>query len=326
MLGAVAVVVAASLSPSSASAQTASTADVTALDEVVLGDGRRLVGRVIQEQRGRWLVLEAQDGSRRTIAWRLVEEVILAPHDERGKADLEAARSAWKRRGNGALTYELRAALTAVALPLRRFELAGSCATGTGVAPASMYGQAASDRGRALGGGIGGRVGYMYVPPLEPGGGASWWGMRAVVGLDLHALYAHVPVGLPAVRGELCSQVVRTRYTVATASSPILLMQIPVTLGVHLGLGKFEEPTRWRGVVLGLGWSPFLVHAVGSGGALDSHLNLTGVELTADFTTLHAGPGSGRPESHLRASVYFAPATDEKRVTMGTLAFGAAWY
>lgn len=290
------------------------------LDEIVLRDGRRLRGRVIEQRPGIAVVFES-GGVRRTFTWRVIEEVALGAPSAR----LEAARRAWRARGGGGATYELRAGITGAVLPRRRYLLTGSCATGSGVAPVSIYGQRASDRGHALGGGAGARVGYVYVPRLDPEEGASWWGGRATVGLDLHALYAHAPVGIAPVDGELCSRVVETRYSVDAARSPVLFVHIPVSLGVQLGLGRFEDETRWRGLVVGAAWAPSFVSFVGATD-FGRHLSLFGLELSVDFATLRAGPEARSPEAQLRLSVTIVPPTDDTTFLMGALGFGAVWY
>ena len=294
-------------------------------DEVVLRDGRRVRGRVTQKDPGRWVVIETRDGIRRTFAWDVVAEIDIDPDARRARST--TARNAWRARAGGKVSYEVRAMASAAVLPKRTYGLTGFCATGTGVAPASIYGQSATDRGRAVGAGLGARVGYMHVAPLEPDGSSSWWALRVATGLDLQLLHAQVPIGIRPFSGELCSEVAKNSHTVESAPSSLLLGRFPLTLGAHLGIGGLDDLMVWRGVVLGLAWSPSYTVVIpwrsGGGGG---HLTPLGFELTFDFTTLHASLRERSPESHFRISVSVDPSIDGSQPTTATLGLGLVWY
>lgn len=295
-----------------------------ALDDITLRDGSRLRGRVIEKEPGRWIVVETEDGRYRTFAWDVVQSVDLAAGIREPWVP-EPVRRAWLSRGGWDVSYEIRAELTAIVLPSKTYSLTGFCASGTGIAPASIYGQTASDRAQAVGGGLGGRASYMHILSPEPETSSSFWAIRVGSGLDFQLLHTRNPEGLRPIDGELCTQVARTSHEVEATSKPALLIQIPFNIGVHLGLGKFSDLTVWRGVVLGAAWSPSFVHLGPWSASGSSYFNPLGVELTVDFTSLHAVPESRRPESHTRVSASFAaPAGDSPLIT--TIAFGVVWY
>ena len=295
-------------------------------DEVKLRDGRRVRGRVVQKQPGRWVVIASEDGVRRTLAWDLVEEVAVVPAAHEANAP-DAVRSAWQARTGAGLIYELRVAITGIVLPTRTFGVTGDCATGSGLAPASMYGQFATDSGRAAGGGIGGRLGYMYMSHIEPEGSSAWWALRAGAGLDLQILHSQIPVGIKPVDGELCSRVARMRHEVEMKSSSLLLAHVPLTFGTQLGLGSFDEGMVWRGVVIGAAWAPSYVQMWPWVGDASSHFNPLGLELTFDLATLRAATSGKRaPEAQFRVSLFLAPSLDVTQPTIGMLGFGPAWY
>lgn len=294
------------------------------LDEVRLRDGTHLRGRVIEKEPGRWIVVETEDGHHRTFAWDVVEEVNLVS-GLREPWIPQPIRAAWLGRGGWDVSYEIRAELTAVVLPNKTFTLAGVCATGTGIAPAAMYGRTVTDRGYGFGGGLGGRASYMYLSPLEPASSSSWWSLRVGAGLDLALLYSRAPTGVPEANGELCSQVARSSREVASASRPVLLTRIPFTVGGHLGLGKLADVLVWRGVALGAAWSPSYVHVGSWTGSGSGSFHPLGLELTLDFTTLHAVPATRRPEAHSRLALFIA-APSKDGPSVWTLSFGAVWY
>ncbi|MBX3206713.1 MAG: hypothetical protein KF764_16710 [Labilithrix sp.] len=291
-------------------------------DAVRLRDGRVVEGRVVEQAPGRWLVVETEDGRRRTFAWDTVDEVDVGAAP-RPAAMHAATEDAWRRRSGVGVTYELRLSLSAIALPDQTFGVSGTCSTGTGTAPASMYGQTASDGAVGFGGGLGGRLGFMHRSRLDPDGASSWWGFRAVAGLDLHAHHVRGPVGIPPLDGAICSKVAKDSHQVAYESSTQLVASVPLVVGGLVALGKLDA-ARWKGVVLGAGWSPSFTHFGLASSAATSYLNPLGLELTFDVTVIHAVPV--RPEPHLRVAFFFAPPTDAQKPAIGTLSVGAVWY
>ncbi|MDF2693460.1 MAG: hypothetical protein K0S65_1843 [Labilithrix sp.] len=325
-------------------------------DEIKLRDGRVLRGRVVESIPGRWVIIETE-GRRRTFTWDTVAELDTAatpptptptpptsaaleatpapapPTTETTAASAPTetpstppapatSREAWRR--GGGMTYELRLEVSAIKLPERTFGLAGLCSTGTSTAPASIYGQSGSGDGVGIGGGIGARVGWMYRSRIDSEGASSWWALRVGTGLDVQALHADAPVGIRSIDGKLCSEVAKTRHEVKYESSAMLLAQIPFNLGAHLAFGKLDD-TRWRGIVLGGAWTPSTVHVGMFSSAASSHFNYLGLELTVDFTVLHAA-NMRRPESHVRVALYFSPSASGNQPSIGTLSLGAVWY
>src|SRR5262249_27796359 len=79
-------------------------------------------------------------------------------HPNEASADpdpAESPRSAeaprrWTAQGGGRLSYELRGEITGILFPTQSFDVTGQCATGTQLAPVSIYGQ--TGQGRANGG------------------------------------------------------------------------------------------------------------------------------------------------------------------------------
>jgi hypothetical protein len=171
---------------------------------------------------------------------------------------------------------------------------------------------------------VGARGGWMYRSRIDPERVASWWAVRIGAGLDVQALHARAPVGIRPIDGQLCSEVAKTRHEIDYESRAMLLAQIPFNFGAHLAFGKLED-TRWRGIVLGGAWTPSTVHLGLFSSTATSHFNYLGLELTADFTVLHAAK-KRQPESHVRVALYFSPSASSSQPTIGTLSLGAVWY
>lgn len=294
------------------------------LDEVTLRDGRRLRGRIVVREPGRWVVIETEDGRRRTLPWDRVEEIDVAARAT-GASVWGAAEGAWQRRAGGAMSFELRAIVVGAVLPRESFGLTGNCATGSGHAPASIYGQTASDRARGAGVGAGGRASYMYMSTLDPRSNSTWWGLRLGLGLDMQVLYTDAPTGIAPKDGELCSAVSKTAHTVEHEGRPLLMATIPLHLGAHFAFGSFED-WSWRGFVLGAAWAPSSIHVGLLTDSGSSHFNYLGFELTLDVTTLHAQIPRGRPSAHTRLTAFISIPQDPAHPLVGTLGIGAAWY
>lgn len=293
-------------------------------DEVRLRDGRRIRGRILERVPGEWLVIEAEDGHRRTFAWDTVEEIDAAQGAP--ATGLPASvQDAWRKRTGGGPSYELRAILSASWAPSRTFRLTGTCSTGSGTAPVSMYGQTASDGTTGFGGGVGGRVGYMYRFQLRSDGPSSWYAFRVGTGVDFLVHHLHAPTGIPRVNGGLCSEVSKSRYELRYESSSSLLVQVPLNIGGHVAFGRLDE-RRWSGFVLGAAWAPSFVYAGVFSSVASAHFNPLGIELTFDFAVLHARGGERPPEPQVRVGFFFAPHTLDTQPAIATLSLGAIWY
>lgn len=243
---------------------------------------------------------------------------------------------------SGALTYEAHARLVGLVSADRSYPLTGYCATGSGVAPVSIYGQTATARAGGAGVGVGARVGYLFRSVPEIGRGSSWWGLRAASGLDLDYLQLRSPAGIPPVAGALCERVQRWSHDVAYRAAPTLLAEVPLVLGVQAAFGGFEDGSTWRGVVLGIAWAPSLSLLFPSVADHGGSLRYLGAELTVDFASFELGGSSagavraggrsstrdGRPsrEAHLRVTASVSPAIDDDEPVIAKLGIGAVWY
>ena len=223
----------------------------------------------------------------------------------------------------GSVSYEVRQQITGALLLSHDYGVSGSCATGTGLAPASLYAQGGSARGAGLGAGVGGRLGYRSPISGGQASGPAWWGLRAQVGLDLDLLYGKIDTGLADTAGKLCARIRTDGVDVQYRESPILFAQVPLVLGAEVGLGKDGEDGSWHGIVLGAAWAVAVGYLMPWTGGGDFTASYLGGELTLDFATLHTSTGH---EASERAAVFFLLPTQDHGPVVLTISFGAVWH
>ncbi len=222
-------------------------------------------------------------------------------------------------------TFDARLFLSAIELPHETFRLGGVCATGTGTVDVATYGQSATASASGFGAGIGGRVGLMLRSSPSRDAAASWWGLRADVGMDLTAYALRAPTHLPSAEGALCADVTKTRHLVAFERTPALALEWPLVLGGFVAIGRLLSE-RWSGVAVGLGWRPSLSYVPAFASAGELRVVPLGLELTVDIASVPAPDARRAWEPHLRLMLTFSPSADGSQPTSGTLGAGAAWY
>jgi hypothetical protein len=183
------------------------------------------------------------------------------------------------------VSYEVRAQLVGTFLPEHRFDADGKCATGTTLAPASLFVNGKSERGEALGVGLGARL--VYRLPADANG--IWGiGLRAGAGFDLNVLYGSVPTGFKGLDAELCSRI-RDEAAIEYKQSTVLYGQVVGTLGVELAAWADAERPPSRAFVLTAAWAPavgYLKPWVANG---EWHASYVGTEVSLDMTSLAKG-------------------------------------
>lgn len=292
-------------------------------DAVVLQDGTRLEGRIVEHVPGSHVVIDSQ-GRRHTFAWSMVGEVdVAAPSSETAEDDALPSLTFANWR-NHKFVYELRTHVVGIVSAPQRYEPKGRCTTGSGIASVDIYGKHANARMLGPGLGLGARAAYTYAAPPSAETRFPVWALRAGAGLDLDFAYVHMPTGIPEVAGELCSSFQRRTLQVTRESASILLAQLPIHLGGQIGFGRFRPGPSWDGVVIGAAWAPSLTHIEPSAGERRTELRLLGTELTVDLVTWKDGPGPSSP--HWRFSVYLSPPSRRNEALILKVGAGAVWY
>ena len=242
----------------------------------------------------------------------------LAPGRAANSDELDPAtqKEAWTKRTGVLPSYEVRAQVTGLLWPNVVF-------SDTNPATGEIETSRADQLG--IGGGVGLRAGMMYVslPDLASQSGALT-GFRLGVGLDGSVLYSKPPRGF-TYRGDGDNISGRA---VDRVDKAFFYPTVSAQLGFHVGFGKYRTPSIWRGIVLGLAYSPAYVWSLEIGKTdFDSHgFNYGGFEATIDVTSIEAGLDNLSPEMQIRLFALVLPRVNDDLPWLISLGVGAVWY
>jgi hypothetical protein len=226
-------------------------------------------------------------------------------------------------RADDTVTYEIREQITGALLTSHDYGVSGTCATGSGTVPASIYAQGGSGRGKALGPGVGGRVFYsnLAAPPIERS--STWWGFRMGIGLDIDLLYGRIDTGIPDMTGKLCARVKSDGADVQYRGSSVLFLQLPAFFGAEMAFNNtvHEDGSR-HSIVLAAGWAPAMILSVPWVAKPDFDGSFLGTEVTLDFATWRPAP---EHQERKRASIFLLLPPQDHGPAVITLSFGAVW-
>jgi hypothetical protein len=225
----------------------------------------------------------------------------------------EAVRAGWENRGGVRAAYGVRAFMTGLYIPDVAYADQNVVTRELEVGKANAFG---------VGGGLGAHVSFLFMPLPQPTEGKSWQAFRIGVGLDLNVLYVRPPSGYTY---KVDNGVVSSRDT-QYANKAYLYAIVPFQLGVQFGLGDFRAPNLWRGVALGLAYSPALVTTLEIGQNQDkaqTEFNYGGFELDLDITKLEYAE---RSNSQIRLFAMVLPKVNDNVPWLATAGLGAVWY
>lgn len=106
----------------------------------------------------------------------------------------------------------------------------------------------------------------------------------------------------------------------------MLLFQLPLQIGGHIGIGRFHDGTTFRGIVVGAAWAPSLTHFEPSAGPRSTDFRWLGTELTFDFVDLEARPTTTNHPAIFRISASLSPPSRKLDPLVFKLGLGAVWY
>jgi len=234
----------------------------------------------------------------------------------RDELDPSTQKEAWTRRTGALVSYEVRAFVTGLLVPNVVF---------SDVNPATEEVETGRADQLGIGGGLGFRAGMMYVSlPNPASAGGVLTGFRVGLGLDGSVLYSKPPHGFTYrgdsenVTGRAVDRVDKA-YFYPTASAQ---------LGFHVGFGKYRTPSIWRGMVLGLAYSPAYVLSleIGKTEFEDHGFNYGGFEATLDVVSIEAGLDNLKPEMQIRLFALVLPKVSDDLPWLVSLGVGAVWY
>jgi hypothetical protein len=230
------------------------------------------------------------------------------PHDRRSIA------RAWAARGGVRATYEVRGMLTTVMIPHQGFSSENPVTHATESGQANTFG---------VGGGVGVRVGMLYLPLGDPRiSSGTFAAFRLGAGIDGSVLYARPPSGYDY---QVSGSTITGRDT-AYADRAWLYGVASAQLGLHVGIGSYKTQTIWRGVLLGVAYSPAFLYQLDIASLSGSgKLNPAGVEADLDLASLKAQKDV-TAESQIRLSAFLMPRVRSDLPWLLQLGLGAAWY
>ncbi|HMR11017.1 MAG TPA: hypothetical protein PKA88_34800, partial [Polyangiaceae bacterium] len=105
-----------------------------------------------------------------------------------------------------------------------------------------------------------------------------------------------------------------------------LYAYIPLQLGVHFMFGKHRSPTVWRGLGLGLTYSPTVIAALEIGQDQDkteTKFNYAGFEVSLDLVKIETGE---QANPNIRLGVLVLPKVSDDLPWLASGTIGAFWY
>jgi hypothetical protein len=242
---------------------------------------------------------------------------ITASPDEEPERDLRDPKQlalAWENRGGVRFSYGVRAVLAGLMIPDVQYA-SGNPETGElDVGKTTTYG---------LGGGVGVTLSMMYLPmPDSRSEAKSWAAFRLGVGLDATGFYQRPPAGYSykLENGVVVSK--DTKYD----NKAYIFGVIPFQAGVHFGFGEYRLPTLWRGLVLGIAYSPSVILWMDvdkDQDAIESRFNWAGVEVSLDIAKIEVDSGS---QPQIRLSALLLPKVADDLPWYGSVGIGMVWY
>lgn len=288
---------------------------------VVLADGQALAGWVQSIDADDGVVLRRADGRSETLAWSTVKRVLLAPgHDvaigESAAPESAPSAAAGRRAsasangpvatvGRGGVGVSMGGTLADAQARRERWMRRGGVLLGYDAGFSLLYlhwnVQGTSVDGEGGGGVLHGTY-YKLNAPDPTTGGSTWSGWR--VGTGIESAVAHVSAGSTSI----------TAYT----------MNVPISLGGQVGLGKYEGEGEWRGIMLGADYRPSYQYTVVDGNGSGAW-NWYGFQVTLDFTTLRAALERQTRDANWRLSAFVLPPVDSGPLIVVAGA-AIAWY
>jgi len=242
--------------------------------------------------------------------------LILRPKkdDQPDLTDPKALRAAWDKRGGLRASYGVHAVLTGLLVEDTPFVGQNPESGQLELGKADTYG---------VGAGLGLDLSMMYLPVPQPASGStSWAAFRLGVRLDVSGLYVRPPekYSYKTTNGQV------TARDEKFDNVAYVYGVLPLQAGVHFGLGDFRLPTLWRGLALGLAYSPAWIFSLKIGekeNATDSRFNYAGFELSIDTVKIEAESGS---QPQLRLSALVLPKVKDDLPWLASAGIGAIWY
>jgi hypothetical protein len=233
---------------------------------------------------------------------------------EKDMTDPKQLSAAWQKRSGLRGSYGVHAVVTGLAIPKTPYVGQNPETGAAELGRATTYG---------VGAGLGLDLSMMYAPVPEPvTGSTNFAAFRLGVRLDVSGLYVRPPKNFSyqTTNGSVTGR--DTKYDNVANIYGVL----PIQAGVHFAFGDFRLPTLWRGIMLGVAYSPAWIFSLKVGekeNATDSKFNYAGFELSLDVAKFDVEEGS---QPQIRVSALVLPRVADDLPWLASAGIGAIWY
>jgi hypothetical protein len=170
-----------------------------------------------------------------------------------------------------------------------------------------------------IGGGVGVRVGFIYMPIPDPTvTSGTFVAFRGGVGFDTDFFYARHENGLNA------------DGSASHRNQALWVNSLPFELGIGIAGGHFIEKTSWKGVIVGVSYAPAvqfrmdLKNAFGEGKSWLG-FNPAGVQVSVDITKMDVKDDTNN-SMQIRLLAWGLLPMDVERPGFASIGVGAIWY
>lgn len=177
-----------------------------------------------------------------------------------------------------------------------------------------------------IGGGVGFRVGMIYLPLPEPAvSSGTFPAFRISVGADTSVLYGRRPHDFSYQLDNAKQNVIGRKTRQENAA--LDYTAIPLEVGIHVAFGNFRGQTKWHGVMLGVAWAPtYVLHLDISTVEGGTYFNYAGVEGTIDVVTIDADDKHRDMQPQLRLFGLLLPRISADIPWLATGGIGVTWF
>lgn len=176
-----------------------------------------------------------------------------------------------------------------------------------------------------IGGGVGVRVGFMYLSLPDPTTkSGSFAAFRMNAGADANVLFHRRPSEYEFSYDPSGAVIGKAKQE---ENKGIFVANVPLEVGLGVGFGRYRSETIWRGVIVGLMYVPTYTYTLeigedGGGG----RFNFAGVGAWLDITALEASDDASRSDVNIRLTAHVLPRVTAEHPWIASAGIGAVWY
>ncbi|MCC6217359.1 MAG: hypothetical protein IT376_21050 [Polyangiaceae bacterium] len=176
-----------------------------------------------------------------------------------------------------------------------------------------------------IGGGLGVRVGVMYLSLPDPTTkSGSFAAFRVNAGADANVLFHRRPSEYKFAYDPNGAVIGKTKQE---ESKALFVTNVPLEVGLGVGFGRYRTETIWRGVIVGLMYVPTYTYTLEIGADVGAgRFNFAGFGGWLDIVALEASDDTSRSDAAIRLTAYVLPRVTEEHPWIVSAGIGAIWY